>query len=69
MERMVFRPVSDIDVSNIGDWEKSNSKMSCAAALVNLDDEYIYMKIEPLSPAQVEMLKALEYEINEEDTE
>lgn len=44
MGRMVFRPVSDIDVSNIGDWEKSNSKMSCAAALVNLDDEYIYMK-------------------------
>lgn len=44
MGRMVFRPVSDIDVSNIGGWEKSNSKMSCAAALVNLDDEYIYMK-------------------------
>ena len=44
MGRMVFRPVSDIDVSNIGNWEKSNSKMSCAAALVNLDDEYIYMK-------------------------
>lgn len=44
MGRMVFRPISDIDVSNIGGWEKSNSKMSCAAALVNLDDEYIYMK-------------------------
>lgn len=44
MERMIFRPVSDLDVSGIGGWEKSNSKMSCAAALVNLDDEYIYMK-------------------------
>jgi hypothetical protein len=44
MERMIFRPVSDIDVSGIGDWEKSNSNMSCAAALVNLDDEYIYMR-------------------------
>lgn len=44
MKRMIFRPVSDIDVSGIGDWEKSNSNMSCAAALVNLDDEYIYMK-------------------------
>ena len=44
MGRMVFRPISDIDVSGIGGWEKSNSKMSCAAALVNLDDEYIYMR-------------------------
>lgn len=44
MERMIFRPVSDLDVNGIGGWEKSNSKMSCAAALVNLDDEYIYMK-------------------------
>ena len=44
MERMIFRPVSDLDVSGIGGWEKSNSKMSCAAALVNLDDEYIYMR-------------------------
>jgi len=44
MATMIFRPVSDIDVSSIGDWEKSNSNMSCAAALVNLDDEYIYMK-------------------------
>ena len=44
MERMFFRPVSDLDVNGIGGWEKSNSKMSCAAALVNLDDEYIYMK-------------------------
>ena len=37
--------------------------------LTTVCDEYIYMKIEPLSPAQVEMLKALEYEINEEDME
>lgn len=32
-------------------------------------DEYIYMRIEPLSPAQVETLKALGYEIQEEDIE
>lgn len=37
--------------------------------LTTVCDEYIYMKIEPLSPAQVEMLKALEYEIQEEDME
>ena len=37
--------------------------------LTTVCDEYIYMKIEPLNPAQVEMLKALEYEINEEDME
>ena len=37
--------------------------------LTTVCDEYIYMKIEPLSPAQVEMLKALGYKINEEDME
>lgn len=60
MGRMVFRPVSDIDVSNIGGWEKSNSKMSCAAALVNLDDEYIYMKGRAESNGTIKLQLALD---------
>ena len=60
MGRMVFRPVSDIDVSNIGDWEKSNSKMSCAAALVNLDDEYIYMRGRAESNGTIKLQLALD---------
>ena len=60
MERMVFRPVSDIDVSNIGDWEKSNSKMSCAAALVNLDDEYIYMRGRETSTGNIKLQLGLD---------
>ena len=60
MGRMVFRPVSDIDVSNIGNWEKSNSKMSCAAALVNLDDEYIYMRGRAESNGTIKLQLALD---------
>lgn len=60
MGRMIFRPVSDIDVSNIGDWEKSNSKMSCAAALVNLDDEYIYMRGRAESNGTIKLQLALD---------
>ena len=60
MGRMVFRPVSDIDVSNIGDWEKSNSKMSCAAALVNLDDEYIYMRGRETSTGNIKLQLGLD---------
>ena len=60
MGRMVFRPVSDIDVSNIGDWEKSNSKMSCTAALVNLDDEYIYMRGRAESNGTIKLQLALD---------
>lgn len=60
MKRMIFRPVSDIDVSGIGDWEKSNSNMSCAAALVNLDDEYIYMKGRAESRGTIKLQLALD---------
>ena len=60
MKRMIFRPVSDIDVSGIGDWEKSNSKMSCAAALVNLDDEYIYMRGRAESNGTIKLQLALD---------
>ena len=60
MGRMVFRPVSDIDVSNIGNWERSNSKMSCAAALVNLDDEYIYMRGRAESNGTIKLQLALD---------
>ena len=60
MGRMVFRPVSDIDISNIGDWEKSNSKMSCAAALVNLDDEYIYMRGRETSTGNIKLQLGLD---------
>lgn len=60
MGRMVFRPVSDIDVSGIGGWEKSNSKMSCTAALVNLDDEYIYMRGKAESNGTIKLQLALD---------
>lgn len=60
MGRMVFRPISDIDVSNIGGWEKSNSKMSCAAALVNLDDEYIYMRGRETSTGNIKLQLGLD---------
>ena len=60
MGRMVFRPVSDIDVSGIGGWEKSNSKMSCTAALVNLDDEYIYMRGRAESNGTIKLQLALD---------
>lgn len=60
MATMIFRPVSDIDVSSIGDWEKSNSNMSCAAALVNLDDEYIYMKGKAESNGTIKLQLALD---------
>lgn len=60
MATMIFRPVSDIDISNIGEWEKSNSKMSCAAALVNLDDEYIYMKGRAESNGTIKLQLALD---------
>lgn len=60
MGRMVFRPVSDIDVSNIGGWEKSNSRMSCAAALINLDDEYIYMEGRAKSNGTIKLQLALD---------
>lgn len=60
MGRMIFRPISDIDVSNIGGWEKSNSNMSCAAALVNLDDEYIYMKGRAESRGTIKLQLALD---------
>lgn len=60
MGRMVFRPISDIDVSGIGGWEKSNSKMSCAAALVNLDDEYIYMRGRAESNGTIKLQLALD---------
>lgn len=60
MQRMIFRSVSDLDVSGIGGWEKSNSKMSCAAALVNLDDEYIYMKGRAESNGTIKLQLALD---------
>ena len=60
MQRMIFRSVSDLDVSGIGGWEKSNSKMSCAAALVNLDDEYIYMKVRAESNGTIKLQLALD---------
>lgn len=60
MGRMIFRPVSDIDISNIGHWEKSNSKLSCAAALVNLDDEYIYMRGRAESNGTIKLQLALD---------
>ena len=60
MERMIFRPVSDLDVSGIGGWEKSNSKMSCTAALVNLDDEYIYMRGRAESNGTIKLQLALD---------
>lgn len=60
MATMIFRPVSDIDVSGIGGWEKSNSNMSCAAALVNLDDEYIYMKGRAQSNGTITLQLALD---------
>ena len=60
MERMIFRPVSDLDVSCIGGWEKSNSKMSCTAALVNLDDEYIYMRGRAESNGTIKLQLALD---------
>ena len=60
MGRMIFRPISDIDVSNIGGWEKSNSNMSCAAALVNLDDEYIYMRGKSESNGTIKLQLALD---------
>lgn len=64
MERMIFRPVSDLDVSGIGGWEKSNSKMSCAAALVNLDDEYIYMRGSETSTGNIKLQLALDENTN-----
>lgn len=60
MGRMIFRPISDIDVSNIGGWEKSNSKMSCAAALANLDDEYIYMRGKETSTGTIKLQLGLD---------
>lgn len=44
MGTMIFKPVSDIDVSSAGDWELSNSKLTYAAHLLNDDDETISMQ-------------------------
>lgn len=44
MGTMIFKPVSDVNTSSVGDWEMSNKKWTYAALLNSFDDDYVYMR-------------------------
>lgn len=44
MGTMIFKPVSDVNISSVGDWARSNSKLTYAAHLLTADDETLSME-------------------------